>query len=743
MNAIHRITGAHQPAVTTAVVLPYDSIAAAIDSVIQSEVDNEKMQHPSGTLRVFQSALPRLIAIQLCVPAEQRPVADPHANINIKYETLPDVEARCNGGNAWKLLVEKWRRFAHPKKRVAAVQKNAQAKLITVAEIKQVQAVALMSPLRELDAILLSVAGLSFLMSRGNCSEILPHLKFFGMKLTAHQKHDGTTRRLLGFSLHAQLKHDSGSMLRDLAMLQHRDPLLDTHGHLAFVDLSYNYLYGWAHGRDILAHISCMLHGTVAAAQAAGVYRESEPALAPESDPLGWLEYAFLAKGKATEVKIGQITSSLRSLLKEAELRKVVVGHLGRNSLCTTLLSEDVSSYQTATLMGWNLNDQMQRSYASKTSIAALPALEAAAGFAQGEVYTVPRTRVDPLQLCPNVYQLFVQAWMVRLREQVGKYVQQAAEYEGARDYLLAREHMIQLLLQNLAFYVFEYGAYCALFRLQAFWAIAGFENGGWEAAASNHPLLDKFQIFAKHVLVAHYGESSLAELLAVQKTMMEGNAFPVPCPLLASELPYASEDAKMCGQAFVRVVKTSYAEAIDELLKMPSRASQCHSEQASGSSSEQMQLVGEFREEVIRSQRQVIELQQLLLQQRAAPWPPQALYGAFPYDQWPPAAYVPTHFLALAAPVQDVAALGGNGLSRLLVSLDKVESFAELQARWPVVQRALASTPLDAEAKERTGRTVSLWQRVFNGVRRCFDGWPDADVSGFMDGLRAGVTCI
>jgi hypothetical protein len=204
-------------------------------------------------------------------------------------------------------------------------------------------------------------------------------------------------------------------------------------------------------------------------------------------------------------------------------------------------------------LMGWSLNDQMQRSYATKTSIAALPALEAAAGFAPGEAYNVPRSTVDPLQHCPNVYKLFVTDWMVRLKEQVaGCVAQKGVEYEGARDYLLAREHTIKVLLQNLVFYAFEYGSYCALFRLQAFWAIAGFENGGWEGAASNHPLLDEFQSFAKHVLVAHYGGSSLGELLTLQKTMMDGNAFPVPCPLLAPGLPYASEDAKMCGEAFV-----------------------------------------------------------------------------------------------------------------------------------------------------------------------------------------------
>ncbi|KAG7668195.1 hypothetical protein KSW81_002094 [Nannochloris sp. 'desiccata'] len=432
-TAINRVTGADQPLATTALVLPYDAIATSIDRIIQSGVDAGAVKHPAGTLSVFQSALTRLVAIQLGVPGEQRPVAD--ATKKFKNDTLLAIENKSAiGGSAWKLLVEKWRGYAHPNKRVAAVQKIAQAKLITVAEIKQVQAVALMSPLRELDAILLSIAGLSFLMSRGNRSEILPHLKFFGMKLTVHQKHDGTTRHLLGFSLDAQLKHDSGSMLRDLGMLQHKDPLLDTHGHLAFVDLSYNYLFGWAHGRDILAHIACMLYGTVAAAHAVGAYRASEPALAAESNPLGWLEYGFLAKGKATEAKVGQITSNSRTLLKEAELRKVVVGHLGRNTLCTTLLSEDVSSYQTATLMGWSLQDQMQRSYASKTSIAALPALEAAAGFAQGEAYNVPRSTVEPAQLCPNVYKLFVPDWMVRLREQVAAGVaQHGVEYVSSQ----------------------------------------------------------------------------------------------------------------------------------------------------------------------------------------------------------------------------------------------------------------------------------------------------------------------
>ncbi|KAG7674382.1 hypothetical protein NADE_008140 [Nannochloris sp. 'desiccata'] len=92
LNAIHRFTGAYQPAPTTAVVLPYDGIATAIDLVIQSAVDSGKIQHPYGTLGVFQSAITRLIAIQLGLQAEQCPVADPHAKINIKNETLPDVK---------------------------------------------------------------------------------------------------------------------------------------------------------------------------------------------------------------------------------------------------------------------------------------------------------------------------------------------------------------------------------------------------------------------------------------------------------------------------------------------------------------------------------------------------------------------------------------------------------------------------------------------------------------------------
>lgn len=67
-------------------MLPYDGPAAAIDSLIQSAVDAGKMQLPSGTLGVFQFALTRLVAIQLGVPAEQRPFADSYAKINIKNE---------------------------------------------------------------------------------------------------------------------------------------------------------------------------------------------------------------------------------------------------------------------------------------------------------------------------------------------------------------------------------------------------------------------------------------------------------------------------------------------------------------------------------------------------------------------------------------------------------------------------------------------------------------------------------
>ncbi|KAL4537631.1 hypothetical protein Ndes2437B_g08747 [Nannochloris sp. 'desiccata'] len=527
----------------------------------------------------------------------------------------------------------------------------------------------------------------------------------------------------------------------------HKDPLLDTHGHLAFVDLGYNFLYGWAQGRDILAHIACMVHGSVAAAHAAGMYRQSDPAVEAEAKPLQWLEYGFLARGKATEAKIAHVTSVLRGLLRDSELKKSVVGHLGRNTLAATLLSEDISSYQTATLMGWSLGDQMQRSYASKTSVSSLPALEAGAGFAPGEVYSVPRSTVDPLQLCPGVYKLFVPDWMVQLREQVAAGIaENGVEWEGARDYLLAREHMMRVLLQNLPFYVYEYGPYWALFRLQVFWAIAGHENGGWAAAAANHPLLDEFQGFAKDVLLAHYGQHTLAELLLLQKSMMDGSSFPVPCPLLAANLPFADDDAKVCGAAFVRCVKSAYIEAIDALLKMPARASQCLVEASgSGSGEEQLKVVAEMREELIQSQRHVIELQQQLLQQRGpmaalGPW-----YGGLvPPGMWPPVGYAPAPrgVAAAAEPAQETAVLGGSGLSRLLMSLESLESssFQALHARWPAVQQAMASagSALSGREKEKALRAYSLWQRVFNCVGSFFDGWQDQQVVEIMDSFRA-----
>ena len=92
-NAIHRVTGAHQPLVTTALELPYDEIAASIDAVIQSGVDAGTVKHPSGTLSVVQSAVTRLVAIQLGVPAEQRPVAD--ATKKFKNDTLLAIENKC------------------------------------------------------------------------------------------------------------------------------------------------------------------------------------------------------------------------------------------------------------------------------------------------------------------------------------------------------------------------------------------------------------------------------------------------------------------------------------------------------------------------------------------------------------------------------------------------------------------------------------------------------------------------
>jgi hypothetical protein len=99
LNAIHRAAGAHQPLVTTALVLPYSGIAASIDGIIQSAVDGG-MTHPSGTLGIFQSALTRLVAIQLGVPAEQRPVAD--ATKQFKNDTLVAIESKCaNGGSCW------------------------------------------------------------------------------------------------------------------------------------------------------------------------------------------------------------------------------------------------------------------------------------------------------------------------------------------------------------------------------------------------------------------------------------------------------------------------------------------------------------------------------------------------------------------------------------------------------------------------------------------------------------------
>ncbi|KAL4531388.1 hypothetical protein Ndes2437A_g08722 [Nannochloris sp. 'desiccata'] len=329
----------------------------------------------------------------------------------------------------------------------------------------------------------------------------------------------------------------------------------------------------------------------------------------------------------------------------------------------------------------------MQRSYASKTSVSSLPALEAGAGFAPGEVYSVPRSTVDPLQLCPGVYKLFVPDWMVQLREQVAAGIaENGVEWEGARDYLLAREHMMRVLLQNLPFYVYEYGPYWALFRLQVFWAIAGHENGGWAAAAANHPLLDEFQGFAKDVLLAHY-----------------------------------DDDAKVCGAAFVRCVKSAYIEAIDALLKMPARASQCLVEASgSGSGEEQLKVVAEMREELIQSQRHVIELQQQLLQQRGpmaalGPW-----YGGLvPPGMWPPVGYAPAPrgVAAAAEPAQETAVLGGSGLSRLLMSLESLESssFQALHARWPAVQQAMASagSALSGREKEKALRAYSLWQRV------------------------------
>jgi hypothetical protein len=46
LHAIHRAAGAHQPLVTTALVLPYGGIAASIDGIIQSAVEFWKHKAP-------------------------------------------------------------------------------------------------------------------------------------------------------------------------------------------------------------------------------------------------------------------------------------------------------------------------------------------------------------------------------------------------------------------------------------------------------------------------------------------------------------------------------------------------------------------------------------------------------------------------------------------------------------------------------------------------------------------------
>jgi hypothetical protein len=119
LGAIHRIFGGVVPA--AALVLPYDEIAAKVDAIIQSSVDSGKMHNPHGSLTVYQGGLARLVSIQLGILGEQRPVAELTAKH--KNDTLAAIEHKCNaGGSSWKLMVQKWKCFAAPSKRVAAVQ---------------------------------------------------------------------------------------------------------------------------------------------------------------------------------------------------------------------------------------------------------------------------------------------------------------------------------------------------------------------------------------------------------------------------------------------------------------------------------------------------------------------------------------------------------------------------------------------------------------------------------------------
>jgi hypothetical protein len=97
LAAIHRVFGGVVPA--AAFVLPYDDTTAKVDALIQSSVDSGKMHNFHGSLTVYQGGLARLVAVQLGIPSEQRPVAELTAKH--KNDTLAAIEHKCNAGGSF------------------------------------------------------------------------------------------------------------------------------------------------------------------------------------------------------------------------------------------------------------------------------------------------------------------------------------------------------------------------------------------------------------------------------------------------------------------------------------------------------------------------------------------------------------------------------------------------------------------------------------------------------------------
>jgi len=115
------------------------------------------------------------------------------------------------------------------------------------------------------------------------------------------------------------------------------------------------------------------------------------------------------------------------------------------------------------------------------------------------------------------------------------------------------------------------------------------------------------------------------------------------------------------------------------------------------------------------------------------------------PPGLWPPAGYAPAPGgVAVAGePAHETPALGGSGLSRLLMSLESLESssFQALHARWPAVQQAVASAGSTRAQWRREGegtQVLELVAAVFNGVCSSFGGWQDQHVIEVLDSFRA-----